>query len=227
MSPRYRATIFDMDGTLVDNMEHHARAWFEVARSRGVSLTRAQFERELAGKKNEEIVPLLLGREAPADEVATIAATKEARYRALYAPDLRPIAGLPELLRGLRAAGVRLAVATAAPRENRAFVLGGLGLDDVFEQVIGAEQARRGKPFPDLYLLAAQALGEAPEHCLVFEDALHGVVAGRAAGMDVAGITTLLSAQELREAGAQYTLDDFGRLPVSLTQALGLAASAP
>ena len=223
MPARYRAAIFDMDGTLVDNMEHHARAWFDVARSHGASLSRAQFERELAGKKNEEIVPLLLRRAVSVDEVAEIAATKEARYRALYAPDMRSIAGLPELLASLRAAGVRLAIATAAPRENRVFVLGGLGLDGAFEHVIGAEQARRGKPAPDLYLLAAQALGEEPARCLVFEDALNGVRAGRAAGMDVAAITTLLSAAELGAAGAQYTLDDFTALPSMLAQALGVA----
>jgi len=223
MPARYRAVIFDMDGTLVDNMEQHALAWLEMARSLGASLTRAHFERELAGKKNEEIVPLVLGRVTSAEEVARIAATKEARYRAAYAPELRPIVGLSSLLAGLRAQGVRLAVATAAPAENRAFVLDGLGLADAFEQVIGAEQARHGKPAPDLYLIAAQALGEAPADCLVVEDAHNGVLAGRAAGMDVAGITTLLSASELLEAGAQYVLDDFSALPPALTQALGLA----
>jgi beta-phosphoglucomutase len=215
-SARLKAAVFDMDGTLLDNMRYHNRAWLEMVRRLGVSATEEQFERHFAGKKNEEIFPELLGRPVEGEELARLADEKESLYRELYRPHLAPLRGARELLERLRASGLRLAVATAAPPGNRTFALDGLMLRPLFEHVVGAEDVKRGKPFPDIFLAAARALGVEPEACVAFEDAIQGVRAARAAGMLAVGVTTTTPAELLKEAGAQWTLTDFSRLPAEL-----------
>lgn len=205
-----RAAVFDMDGTLVDNMAFHARAWLELTGRLGLTgLTTETFERDFAGQKNAEILRTLLGPGLDEREVLALSHEKEERYRACYAPHLRPLEGLEAFLDGLARDGVALAVATAAPPENRRLVLDGLGLTPRFAHVIGAEHAPRGKPAPDIYLAAARALDLPPAACVAFEDAKNGVLSAVAAGMTCVGITTVLTEDELREAGAALALRDF------------------
>jgi beta-phosphoglucomutase family hydrolase len=214
------AAIFDLDGTLVDNMRFHVQAWVAMSRSLGLETPAERFEREFNGRRNEEIFPALLGRPVPPEELARLSEQKESHYRALYAPHLAPLRGARELLARLRDAGLGLAVASAGPRPNRAFVLDGLQLRPFFAHVIGAEDVTRGKPAPDLFLAAARALGVDPSGCVVFEDAVHGIHAARAAGMLAVGVTTLTPAEVLREAGAHWVTCDFASLPADFEHVL-------
>jgi beta-phosphoglucomutase len=214
--PTYRAVIFDMDGTIIDNMRYHGLAWLTVAQKLGSSLTLESFEREFAGKKNEELVPLLSPTPLSDEQVAHIAEEKELLYRASYAPHLAPLPGFTELTVQLRAAGIKLLVATAAPRANRDFIFDGLALHDVFDAVVGAEDVTRGKPHPDIFLRAAELAGVPPSECLVFEDAVNGVLAARAAGMDVVAVLTTTPADVLAAAGARWTVDDYRSVPGEL-----------
>lgn len=215
-----RAVVFDMDGTLVDNMDFHNRAWVEMARKLGLTMTAEDFQTHHAGKKNEEIFPVLLGRPVTHEELERLAEEKESHYRTLYRPHLRLHHGAEAFIARLRAAGIPLAVATAAPQGNRELVLDGLGIRPHFDHIIGAEQVTRGKPAPDIFLAAARELGVEPSKCLAFEDAILGVIAAREAGMTVVGVTTAASAEQLREAGAQWILPDFTTLPLELEASL-------
>jgi beta-phosphoglucomutase family hydrolase len=210
------AAIFDLNGTLIDDMRAHGRAWSAVMRELGVEVPPERFEQELAGMKHAETFEAVLGRKLPDEEVARLAARKEALYREIYRPELRLVPGARELIERLRARGVRTAIATAAPRANRDFALDGLGIRPLFDAVVGEEQAPRGKPAPDLYLAAARAVGVAPPRCIAFEDAVNGVRAAVAAGMRVAGVTTTTPADKLRHAGAEFTIPDFAHLPSAL-----------
>ena len=129
--------------------------------------------------------------------------------------------GTPALLTRLRSAGLKLAVATAAPEENRKLALDGLGLRRHFDVITGPEGAVRGKPAPDIFLACARALSVEPAACLVFEDALNGVLASLAAGMRVAAVTTTVDEASLRAAGAEWVMRDFRQLPPALDQLLG------
>ncbi|MET0389643.1 MAG: HAD family phosphatase [Polyangiales bacterium] len=216
-----RGVLFDLDGTLVDNMRHHSVAWLEIARTLGATLTPEQVMRDFAGRRNEEILPIVAGRALTPAEVAQLAEQKEARYRELYAPDLQLIAGADALLAQLAARGIAAGVASAAPRKNRDFVLDGLGLRARLQAVVGGDEVARGKPAPDLFLEGARRLGVAPADILVFEDARLGVLAARAAGMRVCGITTGEPAAELIDAGALAACADFRELPEPIQRLLG------
>jgi HAD superfamily hydrolase (TIGR01509 family) len=210
------AAVFDLNGTLIDDMRAHGRAWSAVFRELGVDVPAQRFERELAGMKHAETFEAVLGRKLPDEEAKRLGERKDALYREIYAPELRLVAGARELLQRLRAARIRTAVATAAPLANRDFALDGLGIRGLFDAVVGEESVRRGKPAPDLYLAAAKALGTDPAACLAFEDAANGVRSARSAGMHAAAVTTTTPAEALREAGAEFVFEDFAHLPAAL-----------
>ncbi len=211
-----RGVLFDLDGTLVDNMGFHIEAWLAMGQQLGQPLTREQIMRDFAGRRNEEIFPLVLGRAVAGEELERLAGQKEAHYRALYAPHLQLIAGAAQFMEVLMRHGIPFGVASAAPRENRAFVLEGLGLHERLACVVGAEEVAHGKPAPDVFLEGARRLARAPGEVIVFEDARLGIQAARAAGMRAYGITTSEEAAELLAAGATAAFADFTALPDDL-----------
>lgn len=211
----FDAVIFDLDGTLVDNMGFHLQAWQAIATRLGVAVTAEQFERQFAGRKNEEIFPALLQRTIAPAELEALAEEKESAYRALYRPHLAPMPGAAALLDRLQEKRVALGIASAGPPKNREMVLAGLGWRERFGVVQGGE-GLRGKPAPDIFRTAAERLNVAPSRCLAFEDAVLGVISARDAGMRVCGILSTTPAEVLREAGAVWTARDFSALPEEL-----------
>lgn len=217
MSARARiatGAVFDLNGTLVDDIPYHFQAWRELAHELGIDMDEVHFQ-SMNGLKNVDIFPRLLGRATSDDEVARLGAIKEERYRALFAPHLAAVPGVIDLLDRLKAAGVRLAVASSAPPENRAMVLDGLDLRRRFDLVVEAERLP-GKPAPDVFLAAAAGLGLAPEQCVAFEDAVNGVRSAAGAGMLVVGVTTNVPGPVLEDAGARFVIRDFLALPPGL-----------
>ena len=210
--PRLQAVVFDMDGVLLDNTRFHREAWRRLCREEGVPLTDPEFWRRTIGRPVEDAVQNLLGPGLPAAEAARLARRKTALYHELADGQASPVAGVVPFVRMLAAAGVPQAVATSAVAESAARILATLGLAEVLAVRVTAQDVRRGKPDPEVYLTAAARLGTAPEACLVFEDALVGVAAARRAGMTVVGLTTAHSAGELRDAGAARTAADFTTL---------------
>lgn len=211
----FEAAVFDLNGTLVDDIPFHLDAWRALGARLGFELDDVRFQRDINGLKNEDIFPQLLGREVSAAEVSRFGEEKEEIYRALYRPKLAPMRGAPALLARLKEAGIRLAVASSAPRANRVMVLDAFDWWRVFDAVVDAD-GLRGKPAPDIFLAAAAQLGTRPEACVAFEDAPNGVRAAVAAGMLVIGVTTNASSDALREAGASFTVADFTALPQGL-----------
>ncbi|MCB8984560.1 MAG: beta-phosphoglucomutase family hydrolase [Ardenticatenaceae bacterium] len=193
---QYEAFIFDMDGTLINNMPYHIQSWLALFADLGIHLTEQEFHQRLSGKTNAETVREVLGSQMTDSDITQIATRKEEQYRAIYGPQMQPVAGLADFLHQSQAAGVKTAVATSAGPDNIEFVLGGLGLAGAFTAVVGAHDVQNGKPHPEIFLTAAARLGVAPSACLVFEDSRAGIEAARRAGMDVVVITTALSASE-------------------------------
>ena len=194
MTMAKRAFVFDMDGTIVDNMAFHTASWIAFFARRGRAIDADEFFRATAGRQGGEIIRSYLGEHLTDEEVAALNHEKESVYRELYAPHLKPVAGFEALLDQAQQHGVKLAVGTAAPPANVAFTLDGLDLRRHFDAIVGATDVARGKPHPDVFLKAAELCGVAPEHCIVFEDAPLGVEAARRAGMRCVVLTTTLPA---------------------------------
>ncbi len=190
----HTAFIFDMDGTLVDNMAYHIQSWLALLVEQGYTLSEDDYHHRFSGKTNAEILRELLGQALSAAAIHTLGERKEEHYRTLYRPYIQPIWGLTTFLDEATRLGIPLAVATAAGQRNIEFVLGETGLAPYFQAVVGAEDVLRGKPEPDLFLAAANRLGVTPRQCLVFEDAPGGIEAARRANMDAAVLLTAISA---------------------------------
>ena len=210
-----RAFIFDMDGTIVDNMAFHTDSWITFFQRRGKDIDADEFFRTTAGRQGQEIIRSHLGEHLENDEIVTLNEEKEAVYRELYEPHRKTVTGFDDLIEQAKLRGVALAVATAAPNANIAFTLDGLDLRRHFDTVVGAADVPRGKPHPDVFLLAAERCGVAPEHCIVFEDAPLGVEAARRAGMRAVVLTTTLPAAAFAEFdNVIHIASDFSELTI-------------
>lgn len=196
-----RAFIFDMDGTLVDNMRFHTAAWQALLEENGVEFDERKFMVETAGRTNREILPTVFG-ELTDDRMATLAVRKETLYREAFLPKRKPIAGVVEFLTRSKDLGIKMAVATAASNANMEYILDGLDLRRFFDAVTTANDVAAGKPDPAMFLVSADKLNVEPSNCLVFEDAFGGFEAARRAGMKAIGITTVNSAEEIMAAEA-------------------------
>lgn len=196
---RPRGLILDMDGTIVDNMRFHDAAWAQWHAQHGLPFDEPTFFRRTAGRANPEIIAELMpGIDATAAERLSL--EKEDLYREAYRPHVRPLAGLMALIEAAEARGMPLAIATAAPPDNIAIIVDTLDLRRRVVTIVSPSMGYRGKPHPDLFLAAADAMALAPADCLVFEDAPLGIEAARRAGMPAVAITTMLPA----EAFADY-----------------------
>ena len=205
--------IFDMDGTLVDNMSFHERTWLDLFAEQGVTVTVDDFQRRASGRTGPDILREFLGDRIAENEMGRWTDRKEALYRDAYRPHLRAINGLLDFLNAAAADGIPLAVATSGTPENVEFVLDGLGIGPLFAAVVTGDEVSRGKPDPEMFLAAAERLGVDPAASLVFEDSRAGVEAGRRARMGVVVIATTPGIHELEGTPSVIdVVDDYAGL---------------
>ena len=180
--------IFDWDGVVIDSMLQHARGWDALAARENRILPEGHFKRGF-GKRNQEIIPDILKWATDPDEVERLAFAKEECYREqLRADRIQPMAGVVSWLEALRTAGIPCAVGSSTPRANIDCAMSMWEWDGYFVDIVSAEDVSRGKPDPEVFVLAAQRLGLAPERTVVFEDSTMGVEAARAAGARIVAV---------------------------------------
>jgi HAD superfamily hydrolase (TIGR01509 family) len=126
--------------------------------------------------------------------------------------DVRPIAGIHAFLDKISGNGMRLALATSAPELNIELGLQKLKLENTFEHIVGKVDVSHGKPHPEVYLKSLELLGMAAENCIVFEDSKAGIQSARSAGIQVVGIASGHSKEELLKEGVSLAVDDFSGL---------------
>jgi beta-phosphoglucomutase len=182
-----RAVLWDMDGTLIDSMPQHWRAWQDILRQINRTVEHGVWN-QTVGMRNSEIIPLLFPDMSPA-EVTYVDQAKEARYRERIEQDgIELLPGVAEWIQRFQAAGWKQAIASSAPPENVATIAHVLHLNGTFEAMISGADVQRGKPDPDIFLAAAQRLSVEPQNCLVIEDAATGIEAAQRAGMKAIGV---------------------------------------
>lgn len=209
-----RGVLFDMDGVLVNNTQAHVKAFEIFCERYGVEDWQHKLQTAF-GMGNDDIMRLILPEEIIREKgMKALGEEKEAIYRAVYAPEIRPVRGLVELLEELRRRGIRCAVGSSGCRKNIDFVLDSCGIADYFSCIVSGDRVTRCKPDPEIYLLAAEGLHLPSAECLVFEDARVGITAARRAGAGriVALATTLPRHTLATQTEADVVIDDFASI---------------
>jgi HAD superfamily hydrolase (TIGR01509 family) len=188
--PATWGALFDWDGVIIDSSKHHEVSWERLAREAGRPLPEGHFKKGF-GRKNEFIIPEILGWTRDAAEILRLSLRKEELYRTVVADrGLDPLPGVRTWLERLRDAGVPCAIGSSTHRANIDLSLGLIGLAEFFSAIVTAEDVSHGKPDPEVFLTAAARLDRLPERCVVFEDALVGIEAAHAGGMRVVAVAT-------------------------------------
>jgi HAD superfamily hydrolase (TIGR01509 family) len=208
---RYDLIIFDNDGVLVDSEPISNRLLATYLTELGHPTTYEDSIRDYMGSAMHRIHDLVLertGQRLPDDFDDVF----HARVFAAFERELKPVAGVGDVLEKLAADGVPYCVASSGSHERIRVGHRTTGLDRWFEEdrVYSSQDVGRGKPAPDLFLYAAERMGVAPERCAVVEDSPLGVQAAVAAGMDVYGFTAMTPAERL--AGATQLFVGMGEL---------------
>lgn len=205
---KLKAIIFDMDGTLVDNIPYHKEAWFTMLGKHGISLNPEEFDAQNHGNIND-MIRRFFGNGLADEQVVKLGQEKEQTYRDLYGRHLTEVEGLTSMLRALRQAGIKIGLATMGDTPNIDFVLDGLNIRQYFQAVTDGHEIEKGKPHPDIFNLSLQKLGMNANECLVVEDSMGGIEAARAAGIPVVGITTSHAASEFPENVCLATVSNY------------------
>jgi beta-phosphoglucomutase len=191
------AYLFDLNGTMIDDMAFHVQAWHQyLTVELKAKLSLDQVKAQMFGK-NSEVLDRIFGPDYFTQaQKEFISMQKEKLYQQAFKPHLRLIRGLAAFLERSRQRGMYMAIGSAAIPFNVDFVLDNLHIRKYFQAIVSAEDVIRSKPDPETYLKAATLLGVEPKYCVVFEDAPKGVESALRAAMRCVVVTTMHLPQE-------------------------------
>jgi beta-phosphoglucomutase len=203
--------IFDMDGVVIDSNPYHKIAWEKFLNGQGISFDDQLFDDVLSGRTGPTSLRLIFGEDLSQEKLDLYLEEVDSNYQNILrqTEDVRPIAGVHAFLDQLTQNGYRLALATSAPVLNIELGLEKLKLENTFEHIVGKVDVSHGKPHPEVYLTSLSLLGIAAENCIVFEDSKAGIQSARSAGIQVVGIASGHSREELLDEGVSMVVDDF------------------
>lgn len=206
-----KAFLFDLNGTMINDMEYHLDVWFDVITNQlGANLTRDEVRGHMYGKNDEVLLRIFGEARFKQFDFPAIAQAKEERYQELYRPHLDLLPGLHDFLHRASEGEIKMAIGSAAPVFNIDFVLDSLNIREYFKIIISGEDVIESKPHPEVYLKAAKHLRIDPAYCVVFEDAPKGVEAAANAGMPCVVVTTMHAPNEFAEySNILFFIKDF------------------
>jgi beta-phosphoglucomutase len=206
-----KAFIFDLNGTMINDMEFHTKAWMNLLNDElGGTFTWDEVKHQMYGKNPEVLVRMFGPERFTLEEMNNLSYAKEERYQQEYLPQLQLLPGLSEFLEAAYKKGIPMAIGSAAIPFNINFVLDNLNLRHYFKAIVSADDVVLSKPHPETYLKVAEQLGVAPEDCLVFEDVPKGAEAAANAGMKAVVLTTTHIEPEFKHLpNVIYFSDDF------------------
>ena len=205
---QFEGVIFDMDGVIVDSEPYHSQSFPEIWKEMGYEDCHGMHFPDFYGRSDRVLWETFIEKHHPPQPIEELLALREERLIQLLR-DKQPIFnGVPELLQRL-ADRFPLAVGSGSAHSIINEVLSIRDLHLYFRCTVSSEDVEQPKPAPDIFLLAAKRLGVARNKCCVIEDTVSGVLAGKAAGMTVLGITNTFDAETLIQAGANYVFEDY------------------
>jgi beta-phosphoglucomutase len=190
MFTNYKAFLFDLNGTMINDMLYHIKAWHRILNGLGANISMEKMKEECYGKNHELLERIFPGRFSP-EEKNRMSVEKERQYQKDFRPQLQLIKGLNGFLQRSHDAGIKMAIGSAAIMSNIDFVIDGLHIRHYFDALVSADEVNYSKPDPETWQICASKLGISPNECLVFEDTPKGVKSSCNAGMDCIVITTM------------------------------------
>ncbi|MBY0478244.1 MAG: HAD family phosphatase [Chitinophagaceae bacterium] len=191
-----KAFLFDLNGTMIDDMHYHIKAWHDILNALGATISMERMKEECYGKNDELLERMFPGRFSD-EQKHEMSIEKERQYQQAFKPYLQLLPGLEMFLEKAHQQQIKMAIGSAAIMFNIDFVLDHLNLRRYFDAFVSADDVAFSKPDPETFLKCAEQVGVAPEHCIVFEDSPKGVESAKRAGMKAVVITTMHEANEL------------------------------
>ena len=194
-----KAFIFDLNGTMINDMPYHTKAWQHLLNNDlGGNFTWEEVKKEMYGKNPEVLVRMFGPDRFTKEEMEQLGFEKEKKYQQEYLPELELLPGLNDFLEAAHQQGIPMAIGSAAIPFNIDFVLDNLNIRHYFKVIVSADDVLLSKPNPETFLKAAQLLNVATQNCLVFEDVPKGAEAAANAAMKTAIITTTHQPDEFK-----------------------------
>lgn len=207
------ALLFDMDGVIIDSNPAHKIIIQEFCKKYDKVMSDEDMRKHIYGRTNKEWIRHLFGENLSDAQLKKYADEKELMFREFYKKEVKPLPGLLDFLELLQPNNIVAAIGTSAPPANVQFVFEHMDIKKYFNAVLDENSVTVGKPNPEIYLKAAKALAMNPDDCVVLEDSLSGVEAGKRAGCKVIGVTTTHTPSELNQA--DITITDFTALTIN------------
>ena len=195
-----KSVIFDLDGTLIDNNSFHLKSWKKYLENIGRNISDEEYNANFNGRTNRDVIQYIYGKNLNDEEILKYSLEKEAVYREIYQPYIKPLTGLIELLEILHRKNIPMAIATSGIQPNIDFMFRHIPIQKFFKAVVNSSHITNGKPDPEIYIKTALLLGVPPKNCLVFEDAVVGIKSAKAAGMKVIAVATTQPKEDLDSA---------------------------
>jgi beta-phosphoglucomutase family hydrolase len=191
--------IFDLDGVLIDTGQFHRDAWYMMSKEEGLTFSDEHFYSTF-GMQNYQIIPTMTSSGLATEEISRMSDRKELLFRNLINGRLKLLNGAEDLIVDLKNKGFRLSIGSSTTKHNMDFIRENLPIFNRFDAFVVDKDVTNGKPAPDTFLKAAERLSLEPKCCVVVEDAVQGVQAGKAAGMPVVAVTTTRQRNDLMQA---------------------------
>ena len=185
-----KAFLFDLNGTMIDDMQYHIKAWHGILNELGANISMEQMKEECYGKNDELLERMFPGRFTE-DEKQTMSLEKEKQYQQKFKPYLKLLPGLDTFLADAKHNNIPMAIGSAAIMFNIDFVLNNLHIRNYFSALVSADDVTVSKPDPETFLKCAERLSVQPANCIVFEDSPKGVESAKRAGMKAVVLTTM------------------------------------
>ena len=210
-----KGVIFDMDGTIVDSLPFHHKAWRIFFQENKVEDFSKKLKRYKGGG-TLDLMRAVYGDIYSIAELKKMSDDKEIIFRKIYKGNIKPIDGFLEFILYLKSKKIQLGLASNAIKKNVTLTLNELGIHDLFDSIICGDEVNFGKPNPEMFDKTINRFNIKKDNCIIFEDSIEGINAAINAGINVIGVTSSSSSDILNNAGCIKSINDYEKFDLSL-----------
>ena len=210
-----KGIIFDMDGTIVDSLPYHYKAWKIFFKENKVENFSERLK-DYKGGGTLDLLTAVYGDKYSRKELKIMTDEKEIIFREIYKNNVVPIMGFMDMFELIKSKNILVGLASNAVRKNVKMILSELKIYEKFDSIICGDEVKRGKPDPEMFDETIDRFNLKKEECLIFEDSVEGVSAAVNSRVDVVGITSSTSGKILIDKGCITTIDNYLNFDMSI-----------